>query len=281
MASPRPTARQGALLLAAVLCACGMVALLAVAVAPARAQAGSVALGQIFPGRSVFAGEFRGRRAARTSLEEGGSKDAAQDGAAPADDAAEEPETGGAPTGSDAPEEEAGAGEAGSEEQAPPPVEDSGEAAPAEEGQGGEPAEETEEQAPSEEEDRKAAPTQKKVEGEEKSDTAAEEEKQEDSKPSDFLKGMVRRVAREVLPPAARAKLRDSSDNVQAANLQLAEARKLQRDSRKEEHKAMYAATPPQKNSPCRISPGADAPKVELFWVGHATAKPQGVLVAC
>jgi len=270
MASPRPSARQGALLLGAVLCACGIVALLAVAVAPARAQAGSVALGQIFPGRSVFAGEHRGRRAARTSLgaaeartslEEGGSEDAAQDGAAPADDTAEEPATGGAPKGSDA-TEEAGAGEAGSEEQAAPPTEDSGEAAPAEEEEGAAPAEEegaaapaeeTGKQALSAEEEGEAAPTEDKVEEEEKGDTAAEEEKQDDSKPSDFLKGMVRRVAREVLPPAARAKLRSSSDNVQAANLQLAEARKLQRGSRKEEHKAMYAARLPQPPPPSRI----------------------------
>ncbi|KAJ1476362.1 hypothetical protein T484DRAFT_1825143 [Baffinella frigidus] len=255
--SARPTMRRWALLLTGVLCACGMVALLAVAVAPARAEAGSVALGEIFPGPSVFAGENRGRRAARASLEEGQSEDAAQDGAVPSDESAEEPETGAAPAGGDSTEEEAGAGEADAEA-APAKEEETEEAATAEEGEKDEAAPanegENEEAAPAEEEEQQLAPgeevgqqlghrkKQARSDASAESADSAEEEKEDDSKPSDFLKGMVRRVAREVLPAAARAKLRDSSDHVEAANVQLASARKLQRDSRKEEHKAMLLA---------------------------------------
>lgn len=263
--SARPTMRRWALLLTGVLCACGMVALLAVAVAPARAEAGSVALGEIFPGPSVFAGENRGRRAARASLEEGQSEDAAQDGAVPSDESAEEPETGAAPAGGDSTEEEAGAGEADAEA-APAKEEETEEAATAEEGEKDEAAPanegENEEAAPAEEEEQQLAPgeevgqqlghrkKQARSDASAESADSAEEEKEDDSKPSDFLKGMVRRVAREVLPAAARAKLRDSSDHVEAANVQLASARKLQRDSRKEEHKAMYAAYLPHLSSP-------------------------------
>ena len=257
--------RQRVLLLAVLLGICGMAVLLAGALAPSRAGAGSVTLGEIFPGPSVFASEQQGRRRMFTGLADGdnGEETTPLDSSAGetvSEDGVPSNNAGGAeedgeseeasvPNGEPAAEDASWEGETtvgGETSEASAEGDDSAEAeapAVAEEAPAGETAGE---EAPAHDGHEAAdAPAESAGDDESAPEAASQDGDEEDENsdgPSNFLKGMVQRVAAEVLPPEARAKLRDSSEAVKAANLQLADARKLQRASRHEGHKALLLA---------------------------------------